>query len=192
MSLSNEQTYAFEQKELISSPIPVTSHLQQQGIFDIDPDMNSSWLHSIMKINRQDRTITLENGSVWKLGMLYFRIFDKWQEGDQVTLSWYQDTYFLDTQIKNYTKQSYAWSNMKLGPQPEASGFLSISKVIPQQICIELSNGVKVKTKYPWMFRNFREGDIVMTLYGKGIGSETLYSLWDLTSGYIAYDLSIA
>ena len=97
--------YGFEQKQTIVTPLLASSNSKKHDQFDIDPNLNPSWLHSITKINRVDATITLENGSEWALGMFYSGVLKTWQEGDQVTLSWYEHTMFLDTMIKNYTKK---------------------------------------------------------------------------------------
>ena len=184
------QLFAFEHESAIFAPLSSTDHALSQQRFNIDPKINPSWLHQIKAINRKTSTITLEDGSEWTLGYWYSSILKNWNIGDQVTVSWYMDTYFLDTQIKNYTKESYAWCQIKETPQPNASGFLFVERVI-NKMSIVLNNGTRIRSTKPLTFSNFKEGDVVITLYGKGTGTQSLYSLWDVVSQYVAYDLII-
>lgn len=185
------QTNAIAQEPKIIPPTVVTKNGKTYGKFNMDATINQAWIHYITEINQKESTITLNNGSKWKLGRFYAGVLKKWKMGDQVTLSWYENTMFLDTQIINMTNQDYAWSNIKSAPNPDAPGFLTILKM-PNRMVIELSNGTRVTTEYAWMFREFHEGDVVMTLYGKGTGTKTRYSLWDLSSSLIAYDLVVS
>lgn len=184
------QLFAFEPTSAISVPKLSRDDTLSQSSFAIDSKVHPTWMHQIVSINTKKSTITLEDGSEWKAGYWYSGILKSWAVGDQVTVSWYSDTYFLDTQIKNHTKESYTWCQIKEAPQPNASGFLFIQSV-PNRMTLVLSDGTRITSTKSYMFYDFSEGDVVHTLYGKGTGTKTPYSLWDVSSGYIAYDLNV-
>lgn len=182
--------------QLFAANITVPIHAQEAFLgpkqtrneFDIDPSLHPSWLHRISAINYATNTITIDDGSKWKLGFAYGRILKQWQVDDQITLSWYQHTVFLDTQIKNYTKQSYAWSQMSDYPQDNTPGFLFIKQILTSR-SIKLSDGTLVTSKQPWMFHSYKEGDIIVTLYGHGVGSLTQYSILNVSNSTVTFDL---
>lgn len=184
------QVVAKEVNSAIYAPFPRTDKALLQGRFDVDPTLHSAWIHHITNIDFKTSKITLDDGSVWQLGSWYSQVLRKWAVGDQVTVSWCEDTYFLDTRIKNYTKKSYAWVDLKEGPQAGASGFVYIDSILNGSTLI-LSNGVYVYSKKPWMFSQFKPGDVVITLYGKMARTKSLYALWDVSRGYIAYNLRL-
>ena len=191
LSFFSIQLFALESDRAIYAPLPgSTDHTLSQGRFDMDPDLHPSWLHHITAIDTRIGTITLEDGSEWKLNYWHSGTFKNWGVGDQITVAWYEDTYFQDTRIKNYTKKSYAWCEPKETPQADAPGFIYIESM-PNKMTVVLSNGVRVTSKQAWMFSESKVGDIVVTLHGNKMGGETLYGLWDMNSRRIAYNLIV-
>ena len=182
--------FAFEHVPAISAPTLSTDTALSQSHFGIAPKIHPTWLHHIAAISTKERTITLEDGSEWKSLYWYSGTLNTWRVGDEVTVSWHSDTYLADTQIKNYTKESYIWCEIKEAPQPNASGFLFIQST-PNSMVLVLNDGTRIRTEKAWMFKDFKQGDVVHTLYGQGVGTKTLYSLRDMSSNIIAYDLDV-
>lgn len=183
-------SYATAEHMAIRAPLPWMSQQSVQENLAVDQNIHPTWLHHITEIDRKKSIITLDNGSKWNLGIFYGRDLKKWQIGDEVSIAWSDAGIFLDMLIKNYTRGQYTWSNIEQAPQPDSSTFLYV-KNIPNRMTLELNNGTIVSTPYSSMFKNVSVGDVMMTLYGRGMGTKTQYALWNMTNGYILYDLKV-
>jgi len=191
LSFFSLQLFALESETAIYAPFPGSAdHTLAQGRFDIDPKLAPNWLHQITAIDIKAGTITLEDGSEWKLDYWHSGALNSWGVGDQVTVAWYEDTYFQNIRIKNYTAKSYVWCEQKETPQPDASGFTYIESM-PNKMTVVLNNGARVTSKQAWMFSEAKVGDIVVTLHGNKLRGGTPYGLWNMNSRRVFFNLIV-
>jgi len=187
------QIFATESKLPIAAPFSGVEETVPQDRFVGNPQLHPDWMHQVTAVNHKAGTITLEDGSKWLLNYWFSSDLKNWAVGDQVTVAWYNDTYFTDTRIKNYTNKSYAWCKLDTTPQADASGFRYIESM-PNSMTIVLNNGTRIISKDMGMFVNFGVGDVVLTLYGNTSlddGNKTAYALWNLNARLIAYNLKV-
>lgn len=190
LSFFSLQLFAFEPGKAIYAPLPAVDQSVAQGRFDINPKLHPNWLHHITAIDTKASTLTLDDGSQWVLGYWYSGAVNNWAVGDEVTVAWYEDTFFQDTRIKNYTKKGYAWCTLKETPQPDAPGFMYIESM-PNKMTVVLNDGTRVTSKNAVMFSGYAVGDVVLTLHGNKIDGGTPYGLWDMTSRLISFNLFV-
>ena len=185
----NTQVLAIQPSSAMTAPVPGSKRFLSEKYFDILSEIHPAWVHTITAMNYKERIVTLDDGSEWKMSYWFSGNPKSWEIGDQVTISWHGDsTYFLDIKLKNHTKKDYGWATIKETPQVNNSGFLYIEH-LQNRMSLQLNNGVNVTSKKNWMFNNFREGDVVITLYNKESTFESSYALWDVNSHLIAEDL---
>lgn len=192
--LFSAHTFALEAQSAIYAPLFKSDDALAENEMPSSADIHPKWLHQITAINSKAGIVTLEDGSEWKFGQWYNYWYTgslkSWAVGDDVTISWYAGAMLLDTQIKNHTRNSYAWCELKAMPDPNNPNFTTIESM-PNKMTLVLSNGARVTTRKPWMFTEASVGDVVVALYGNKMDGESLYALWDMTSLQISYDLRV-
>lgn len=188
------QLFAFQPERAIYAPLFETAPALEQGRFDLDPKLHRTWLHHIAAINEAKGTLTLDDGSQWKLGYWYTGVLKTWHVGDEVTVAWYDldAQLFSNVRIKNYTEKAYTWGTIQETPQVDFPAFTYI-KDMPNKMTLILNDGTCVTTKQAWMFSDCNIGNVVVTLYGnQRLGNQkTSYALWDVTSRRITFDLNV-
>lgn len=136
--------------------------------------------HVIKGVNREERFVTLEDESVWKIGWRYRNDLDDWNPGHHLRIS-HSSSMFNDTKLENLNLGMSVWASIANFPALEKSEYISAYSTYTfdpeDKSTLIVSDGALFKgPQVDWSVRDgifvyFREG--------------TTYDLWNLSTNEV-------
>ncbi|CCB92231.1 putative uncharacterized protein [Waddlia chondrophila 2032/99] len=152
------------------------------------------WIHHVVQIKENGYEIILEDDSTWSIGWYWRSRLSNWEESDDVVLSYHCSTYFPNyMKFHNRTKDSVVWGSLEAFPRASSLQSQYILKINCHFSEVTLSNGSRYKSSVDGAFRNYKEGDLIITCFVIDPPDSKMVSdmaIWNFYAGSISWDIN--
>lgn len=153
-----------------------------------EANFHPDWIHQLTKIEESGYHLVLEDGSMWETTWWGHFTSRNWKKGDQIVLIW--DTTKTQIKVKNLTQNSFVWASLYDNPKSDASGLKWVQNYTDAYSTLQLNSGTVLHSDYANRFLDWKEGQVVMTLFVKK-NKKTTHAIWSPAYDIIIWELEI-